>query len=560
MAAAARLPEPDTEAGMEYLDFTLQIDAGRQEGTYVARVLHSPAGEGEGEFRVPVDLEDLEILVKGVAEGGAKVEALLQSVGVRLFRELFSDRIRARFAQSRGNLQDREGWGLRFRIQLGLDLPEVALLHALPWEYLYDASSRRWLARGRDISIARYIHVDLPGDRPPLPPPLRILAVACEPAGFVPLDLSGEYESLRRAWEGSGVAEVSILRHATLDRLREELLSRHIHVLHFMGHGSFHAGSGEGEVVLEDGNGRAAYVDGPALADQLRDCTSLRLIFLNVCHTARAAAPAPFAGVATALLQAGIPAVIAMQFPITDEAALAFSEAVYHRLAAGDSMDAAVAEGRLAILRRMPDSLEWGTPVLFLRAADSRLLRPSAAPAELPVRPRRRWGAAAGAVILVALGSLAALAQWRESRVAETRQEEKQEKAPAAVPTPTPEPLAKPAPSLPKKLPVETPVQEPQKPATIEKPAPRLPASYTLADGDTVYLDDIGVTASVQFHGYGGEAFANLTLSSDRTEPVYETLMGSGSVTIPTDQGSLHVDVLNVDLEGRSLTLKSRGR
>ena len=76
------------------------------------------------------------------------------------------------------------------------------------------------------------------------------------------------------------------------------------------------------------------------------------------------------------------------QFPITDDAALVFSEAVYRRLAAGDSMDAAVAEGRLALLRRMPDSLEWGTPVLFLRAADSRLLRPSAV--ELPVRPRRK--------------------------------------------------------------------------------------------------------------------------------------------------------------------------
>ena len=62
---------------MEYLDFILQIDAGRQEGTYVARVLHSPAGEGEGELRVPIDLKDLDILVKGGGLTGGAADFIL---------------------------------------------------------------------------------------------------------------------------------------------------------------------------------------------------------------------------------------------------------------------------------------------------------------------------------------------------------------------------------------------------------------------------------------------------------------------------------------------------
>ena len=81
----------------------------------------------------------------------------------------------------------------------------------------------------------------------------------------------------------------------------------------------------------------------------------------------------PFSGVATALVRAGVPAVLAMQFPISDQAAIAFSREFYRRLASGDALETAVTEGRLLISRRDPESLEWATPVLYLRAEGLRL-------------------------------------------------------------------------------------------------------------------------------------------------------------------------------------------
>ena len=101
----------------------------------------------------------------------------------------------------------------------------------------------------------------------------------------------------------------------------------------------------------------------------MRDFGHLRLVFFNSCDTARTdeSGYRPFAGVAQALLQNGVPAVIAMQFPVSHPAATAFSARFYRALASGESLDAAVAEGRQAIRTQQPDSLEWGTPVLFVR-------------------------------------------------------------------------------------------------------------------------------------------------------------------------------------------------
>ncbi|MBL4788792.1 MAG: PASTA domain-containing protein, partial [Kordiimonadaceae bacterium] len=78
----------------------------------------------------------------------------------------------------------------------------------------------------------------------------------------------------------------------------------------------------------------------------------------------------PFAGVATAMIMAGIPAVVAMQFPITDKAAVSFAGTFYPRIVSGYPVDAAVAEGRKAIKLADPSTMEWATPVLFMRSPD----------------------------------------------------------------------------------------------------------------------------------------------------------------------------------------------
>jgi hypothetical protein len=60
-----------------------------------------------------------------------------------------------------------------------------------------------------------------------------------------------------------------------------------------------------------------------------------------------------------------------MQYEITDKAAIEFSRAFYDAVADGLPVDAAVAEARTAI--KMRSTLEWGTPVLYMRSSDGRI-------------------------------------------------------------------------------------------------------------------------------------------------------------------------------------------
>src|SRR5436305_9137523 len=64
-----------------------------------------------------------------------------------------------------------------------------------------------------------------------------------------------------------------------------------------------------------------------------------------------------------------------MQFPITDKAAVCFSRGFYGLLAAGCPVDIALTGGRQAIFLDNHRSLEWATPVLFLRGMEGNLFK-----------------------------------------------------------------------------------------------------------------------------------------------------------------------------------------
>jgi len=126
-------------------------------------------------------------------------------------------------------------------------------------------------------------------------------------------------------------------------------------------------------------DGEPDFVPGSQLAETLRASRELRLVFLNSCESAQVGhrpGQDPLLGLAAALVRGGMPAVIAMQFPVSDEAARVFSEAVYRSLAHGNPLDAAVADGRLALYREKPGSWEWITPVLVTALSESEVFRP----------------------------------------------------------------------------------------------------------------------------------------------------------------------------------------
>ena len=105
---------------------------------------------------------------------------------------------------------------------------------------------------------------------------------------------------------------------------------------------------------------------------------SVRLVVLNVCGSACGEDSRVFQGLASQMVRYGVPAVVAMQFPITDEAATTFAQEFYKRLCAGEDagqVDVAVtyACGMLAALH--PSDHSWVAPVLYTHAVDGVIYR-----------------------------------------------------------------------------------------------------------------------------------------------------------------------------------------
>ena len=375
---------------MNYRDFEIRIEPKRGD-YYPVNVLDSPAGQGRGEFRLPFSPEERGDLltklgrsVRSTSHTNTRLTVTdiaaeqnsPSNVGSQLFRALFSGNVRTLFDRSLGRIEGRRGQGLRIKIHLDPEHPDLAGIASLPWEFMYQSQTRDFLNLSRMTPIVRFLDVPRPSEPLTIRLPLRILAVVSSPEGEEKLDLERERENIEKAWGRNDSVEVVFLEESTIDALRHALLEQPCHVLHFMGHGGFIKSAGQGVLLMEDHNGKADAISGQALATMLRDANDLRLVFLNACDTARTTSSEgldPFSGVATALVMGGVPAVVAMQFPITDRAAIAFSEKFYPRLAAGDPVDAAVAEGRMGIYLDDSDSLEWGTPVLFMRTPNGLL-------------------------------------------------------------------------------------------------------------------------------------------------------------------------------------------
>ncbi|HEX4965269.1 MAG TPA: CHAT domain-containing protein [Thermoanaerobaculia bacterium] len=297
-----------------------------------------------------------------------------EQIGTSLFRALFAGEVASLFHASLSSLPG-EGYGLRIRLELDLRNPELVPLQELPWELLCRPETGDFLCLSRRTPIVHSLHAHRE-HRPPVASVsgLRILAVRGNPTDSVHLDLERELQNLEQAWKGrEREVKVDFLSYGGREELRRAFLKAPVHVLHFMGHAHFDKTSGEGTVLLEEASGAAQPVDGRDLAEELRDFESLRLVVLNACDTSRTGEGNPFSGVATAQVMSGVPAVIAMRQPISDEAALAFSRVLYDRLAVGDPVEPAVAEARLAIHRLPAEAVQWSTPVLFLRGPDGRL-------------------------------------------------------------------------------------------------------------------------------------------------------------------------------------------
>lgn len=295
-----------------------------------------------------------------------------QHFGRTLFNAVFAGPVSVCFHRSLEAARS-QNQGMRLRLRLN----DAPTLTDLPWEFLFDTLHNHFLAYSTTTPLVRYL--DLPQGGGPLAvaPPLKILVMIANPRdyGYEPLNVEAEWQKVQRALadlEGQGLVEVTRLETATLAALQRQLRRDQYHIFHFVGHGGFDEASQSGVLLLEDETGRSRTVSGYYLGALLRDHFSLRLALLNACEGARTSRVDPFAGVAQHLVQQGIPAVIAMQFEITDGAAITLAHEFYGAVADGYPVDAALSEARKALYAAEND-IEWGTPVLYMRAVDGAL-------------------------------------------------------------------------------------------------------------------------------------------------------------------------------------------
>ncbi len=209
----------------------------------------------------------------------------------------------------------------------------------------------------------------------PLAPPLKILFITSLPVDLDEnaryLELEKEQELLIQATAGL-IADkkliVDFLDIADPESIETALQKGEHHIVHISGHGSH--GKEHGVLYLETETGDTLKVSGDELGSILSRCQSFKLVVLSACETARAENQ----GVAGALIHKGIPAVLAMRYPVTDITATNFTSTFYEQLCHGRSLRKALFEARFDAYkidreRRKENQIlpmEWSTPFLYL--------------------------------------------------------------------------------------------------------------------------------------------------------------------------------------------------
>jgi WD40 repeat protein len=361
---------------MDYLDFEIEIGIGTGR-IYPVTVLRSAAGEARENMIFPFDELALEnqllVLQNALLRSGGKYRTLLpeevtvQKFGQVLFNALFNGEIGKRYAVSQLSASS-QGHGLRLKLRILS--PELA---ALPWEFLYDANGSEYMCLSSATPIVRYLELAQPPRPLPVTPPLSILGIISSPKDLPELDIEREKQRLEKAIKGlraNGLVELTWMSGRTWYDLQRVMRKGPWHILHFIGHGGFDTRTEEGLIALENEEGKAHLLSATQLGRLLADHRSLRLLVLNSCEGARGSKHNIFSSTATILVRCGIPAVLAMQYAITDRAAIELARSFYEALADGLPVDTAVNEARKAISLGITNTLEWGTPVLYMRSSN----------------------------------------------------------------------------------------------------------------------------------------------------------------------------------------------
>jgi len=293
--------------------------------------------------------------------------------GSLLHRCLFNDEIWF-WIQAQIDSRD-DGTRIRLELTFPADLP-YSRLAAIPWEYLYrpDQPGKNgvFLAADPGLILSRYIPLEDGEQEKDFAPEqqLQVLVVVSRPDDrhLEPVEYEDVVATIEDTCQKLGFS-FSVMHNPTVEELRREAWQRP-HLVHFMGHGQFDPGRGQGSLAFSQRAGGTDWVSDRRLAEALtQEGTGPRAVVLHSCEGGRADFTASFAGVAPQLVRSGVQCVVAMQYAVTNETAISFSTSLYERLADGLDLDTAVQESRSRVRREStpPDPRLLGIPVVYLQ-------------------------------------------------------------------------------------------------------------------------------------------------------------------------------------------------
>ena len=289
-----------------------------------------------------------------------------------------------------------------------------------PWELLHNGE--HFLLVAGVFTLTRALRrPDMSQVGLPVYPPLRLLYIGSSPIDLPELELETSFESLERGLRpllDEGELEINRLEPPTFDELVRYLntyggagalndrnIDRPCYAVHFDGHGAFGRlcpaedcdelneetarvcrgckrplGGVKAQTYLCfcDNEGRNRYIDTESLRE-LFVSTEIRLAVFSACDTAhygedrqrqqrRAAIDA---SLATALIMAQVPAVVAMPFSIQDDLTPVFIYHFYDAVAHGRTLEEALVQARQAMLPIKVPS--WFVPVLYRHVGEGEI-------------------------------------------------------------------------------------------------------------------------------------------------------------------------------------------
>ena len=377
-----------------YRDCEIQISA--LDADRYTLFISGPGGDARATITLPL----ADPVYQGLAarlESFDTDEATLFEIGQLLFRALFQGPARDVYTRSQSALGPDQGLRLRFNIDLERE-PHIA---ALPWEFMCDPDQGPLAML--DAPIVRYLpqQAVTPTLATALPLKVLLTGAVTPPELHVQRELA-EVRAALADLEHESYVQITVEEHLTRQKLMR-WLREGFHIWHFIGHGGTNLAGTSATLLFEDPTGSSEAVSARELGILLNR-SGLRLVVLNACNSARLTID-PFRSIAPALIRAQIPAVVAMQFTVPEEAAQAFASEFYRALAEGFPIDACVTEGRKAVMSATGlDRADWGIPVVYTRAPDGRLFdvpAPTAAPPAPPTEavhrlPTASYGRSAG--------------------------------------------------------------------------------------------------------------------------------------------------------------------